>query len=67
MTTGKNKNQMTQKEIDGAAVALGVGVGLALVSAIGSSGAALGIAIAVGFRTALKKRREQEMDDSKQQ
>ncbi len=70
MTTKTKKNgrdnKMTRRDMNGAAVALGMGVGLALVSAIGSSGAIVGIVIAVGFRTAMGKQRHQNEVDNQQ-
>ena len=69
MTTKMKKNgrdnKMTQQEMNGAAAALGIGVGLALVSAVGSGGAIVGIAIAVGFRSALGKQNQQNDDTQK--
>ena len=58
MKKSENDNKMTRRDTNGAAVALGVGTGLALMSAIGSAGAIVGIAIAVGFRTAMKKQHQ---------
>lgn len=66
MTTKAKKNgrdnEMTQRDMNGAAAALGMGVGLALVSAVGSVGAIVGFAIAVGFRAALGKQSKQNDD-----
>lgn len=69
MTIKTKKNgrdsKMTQRDMNGAAVALGMGVGLALVSAVGSAGAIVGIAIAVGFRAALGRQSKQNEDNQK--
>jgi hypothetical protein len=71
MTTEKKQNgkgsRMTPKQIDGATVALGVGVGLALVSAVGGPGALIAIALAAGFRSALRKQHKQDQGNSSQQ